>query len=165
MPDLDRISVQMDQLAELMTGLAKSWQQSANDNGVPGRKSLTAASELTLVEIDTIASSLLAMSRDDTSGHAEKVEALRYDVATRTAIDLATGILMERHGIDADAALLLLEGLTDRVTIATVAEGVVRVQTDETLDRSEPALVPDPVATKAQPAIESEPLEPRPSES
>jgi hypothetical protein len=47
--------------------------------------------------------------------HAGAVETLRYDVAARRAIDLATGILMEQRGIDAEEARALLEHLTDRL--------------------------------------------------
>ena len=60
----------------------------------------------------------------------EAIAALKYDVAARTAIDLATGILMEQRDIDATEALALLEHLSDRDRAESIADGIVRLQSD-----------------------------------
>jgi ANTAR domain len=62
---------------------------------------------------------------DDTAGGSRQIARLRYDLAARRTIDLATGILMAREGIDADAALARLEQLTDRVPAESPEPGPV----------------------------------------
>jgi ANTAR domain len=159
MTDLDRISAQMEQLAELLTDLAKSWQRPETVEGAPPGQRLPSATEFTQLEIDAITSSIRAMRRRESTGCEDKVETLHYDVATRTAVDLATGILMEQHGVDADAALAILERLTDRITVEAVAEGVVRVQTQEIPDDAQRDAEPVSVAEPSR-AIDAEPAKP-----
>ena len=43
---------------------------------------------------------------------AEQGQLLREDLASRTMVELATGILMHRHGVDAEEAVMLLSQLS-----------------------------------------------------
>jgi hypothetical protein len=86
-----------------------------------------------------VSSPAAGTGRADSAGHpgvrktGRQGAALHYDVAARIAIDLATGILMEQRGIGADEAMALLEHMSDRITVASVAEGVVELQADNSV--------------------------------
>jgi ANTAR domain-containing protein len=62
---------------------------------------------------------------DETAASGQQIARLRYDLAARRTIDLATGILMAREDIDADTALARLEQLTDQLPAESQEPGPV----------------------------------------
>lgn len=158
MPELDPILAEMTELAERMTVLSRSWRQGdGSDSGPPPAAAVSG--EPARVEIDSIAARLRAIRLSDHTGPPDRMRTFQYDAAAREAVDLATGILMEQHGIDAEAALALLEQLTGQLPMETLAEEVVRDQVEEGHDQARADTAAEHSVARAKDPTAAESLE------